>query len=598
MDASKTSLFKNLAVLWRTFSGYRWQIIILIALGIVGATLDGIGINAVIPLISFYANAGGGPTDFISRAIESLFSFFHIPFTFRYLLAFILVLFFSRAIVMTVSGYIRGWISADFLGKESEAMLKRMLYASWPFLLKQKIGTLQATLTRDIQRTENLLQVFGQIIQSFSGFFIYLLIATNISPVMTVSTLVASVVLLFVVRPLSLRAQTTANLIVATEKGYTHFLSEHIIGAKAVKAAGVEERALESGGALVRTLRRLSIRGALIRSMSGSLFQPFSLIFVIILFSITYRLPDFNIISFAAALYLIQKIFTYLESGQGALHSLRETIPYVQNVEEFKNRLDEHREVQASGGAPLSLERELSFKDVSFSYGEDKMVLAGVSFSIAKGETIGLIGPSGAGKTSVADLLLRLFSPGDGEILVDGKSIDAISIESWRRRVGYVAQDVFLLNASLEDNIRFYRPDISDEAVISATKQANIYDFIKGLPEGSQTVTGDRGVMLSGGQRQRIALARALAGKPALLILDEATSALDSASEELIQKSIRALHGSATVFIIAHRLSTIEHADRLLVLDHGKIVEEGSPQELLAKPDSYFSKHHGSIRAS
>ncbi len=590
MSASKTSTFKNLAVLWHTFRGYRWQIVILIVLGIVGATLDGIGINAVIPLISFYTNAGSGPTDFISRAIQTLFSFLHIPFNFRYLLAFILGLFLLRAVVMTFSGYIRGWISADFLGKESEAMLKRMLHASWPFLLKQKIGTLQATLVRDIQRTENMLQVFGQIIQSFSGFFIYLIIATNISPLMTLSTLIASAVLLFVVRPLSLRAQATANLVVATEKSYTHFLSEHIIGAKAVKAAGVEDRALESGGALVRVLRTLSIRGALIRSISGSLFQPFSLIFVIVLFSITYRLPDFNIISFAAALYLIQKIFTYLESGQGALHSLRETIPYVQNVEGFKNILDGHREVEGKGGAPLSLERELAFSNVSFSYGEGKQVLSAVNFSIAKGETIGLIGPSGAGKTSVADLLLRLFKPNEGEILIDEKPIDAISIESWRRRVGYVAQDVFLLNASIEDNIRFYRTDLSTEAIIAATKQANIYDFIMELPEGFDTLTGDRGVMLSGGQRQRIALARALAGEPALLILDEATSALDSASEKLIQESIRALHGKVTVLVIAHRPSTVAEADTILVLVNGHITENGSPQELLQNRDSYFYK--------
>lgn len=597
MNTSKILPFKNLAALWHTFKSYHWQIIVLVALGILGAALDGIGINAIIPLISFYTNAGSGPTDFISQAIQSLFSFFNVPFTFRYLLAFILVLFFSRAIVMTLSGYIRGWISADFLGKESESMLRRMLHASWPFLLKQKIGTLQATLVRDIQRTENLLQVFGQIIQSFSGFSIYLLIAFNISPIITLYTLVAGAILLLIVRPLLSRSQAIANLLVTTEKNYTHFLSEHIIGAKAFKAAGVEARALLSGGTLLQRLRKLSIRSTLIRSMSSSLFQPFSLIFVVILFSIVYRQPDFNMISFAATLYLIQKIFTYLESGHGALHSIRETIPYVQNVEGFKRLLDEHRETTINGAAPFSFERELEFRNVSFSYGEGENILSNMNFSIARGETIGLIGPSGAGKTSVADLLLRLFKPNEGEILIDGKPITTISTKSWRHRVGYVAQDVFLLNASIEDNIRFYRPDLSKEAIIAATQQANIYDFILGLPEGFDTLTGDRGVMLSGGQRQRIALARALAGKPVLLILDEATSALDSASEKLIQESIRSLHGSVTVFIIAHRLSTIEHADRLLVLDHGKIIEQGTPQELLARTNSYFSKHHGGRRS-
>src|SRR3989344_5280747 len=145
----------------------------------------------------------------------------------------------------------------------------------------------------------------------------------------------------------------------------------------------------------------------------------------------------------------------------------------------------------------------------------------------------------------------------------------------------------------MEENIRFYNQELTREDVERATKQANIYDFIMGLPEGFQTTTGDRGVMLSGGQRQRIALARALVGKPALLILDEATSALDHESEKLIQESIRALHGNVAVFIIAHRLSTVEHADRLIGLDQGKIVEGGTPAELLERPGSYFRTHHG-----
>ncbi|MFI5260391.1 MAG: ABC transporter ATP-binding protein [Candidatus Paceibacteria bacterium] len=596
MNAPTPASSGNIAVLWRTFRNYRWQIVALMFLGIVGAALDGIGVNALIPLLSFYTHSSSGPTDTISRALQSLFSFLHISFTFRYLLTFIIALFFFRAVAVTLFSYVRGWISADFLGTESEAMLQRVLHTSWPYILTQKIGTLQATLVRDIQQTGNLLVVMGQTIQSFSGFFMYLLIALNISPIMTLCALIGGVVLLLVVRPLMLRTQAMGNRLTVTEKSYSQFLSEHIIGMKAVKAAGIEERALESGGTLVEKIRALSVRRSLIRAVSGSLFQPFSLIFVIILFSITYRQPDFNMVSFAAALYLIQKIFTYLESGQGALHTIMESIPYAQNIELFKGKLDEHREVSTAGVVPFYFDKELSFKDVSFSYGEGKEVLANVNFSIRKGETIGLIGPSGSGKTSVADLLLRLFKPNGGGILIDEKPISAISVESWRRHIGYVAQDVFLLNASIEENIRFYRPELSRESIIEATKQANIYDFILGLPAGFDTITGDRGVMLSGGQRQRIALARALADKPAFLILDEATSALDSESEKLIQESIRALHGSVTVFIIAHRLSTIEHSDRLLVLDQGRIIEEGTPQYLLNRPDSYFSKHHATRR--
>lgn len=590
MNAPQNSAFRNLIVLWQIFGTYRWQIIILITLGFVSAILDGIGINAMIPLISFYTNASSGPTDFISRAIAALFSFLHIPFTFRYLLVFILSLFMLRAVAITLFGYIRGRISADFMGMESESMLRRMMHASWPFLLKQKLGTLQATLVRDIQRIENLLSVFSQIIQSFSGFFIYLLVAMNISPIMTVSTLVAGSALLLAVRPLTKRAQATGNTLMMTEKNYAHFLGEHIIGMKAIKAAGVEESALDSGGTLVRTLRAISIRMALIRSVSGSLFQPVSLIFVIILFAITYNLPNFSMISFAAALYLIQKIFTYLESGQGALHGIRETIPYAQHVEGFKKMLDEHREASLSGTAPFSFNQEIAFQNVSFSYKKDKHVLSGVSFSIRKGETVGLIGPSGAGKTSVADLLLRLFKPNAGSLLLDGVPSESIALDVWRTRIGYVSQDVFLLNSTIEDNIRFYNSAATREDVENAAKQANIYDFIMGLPEGFSTITGDRGVMLSGGQRQRIALARALVGKPELLILDEATSALDHESEKLIHESIHALRGKVTVLIIAHRPSTVAEADTILVLSNGSIVEQGTPQQLLQDGSSYFSK--------
>ncbi len=586
----------TIVTLWRLFRRYRKHVIALVVFGFLSAILEGIGINAVIPLLSFFTSASSGPTDSITHAIQTLFSFFHIPFSFRFLLGFILGLFILRAVSMVVFGYIRGWIGADFLGKESEDVLRRTFHASWPFLLKQKIGTTHNTLVRDIQNTGGLLGVVAQIVQSFSGFLMYLLVAINISPVMTFYALGGGVILLFIARPFLRRVRHIGEKVAGVEKQFAQFLSEHIIGMKSIKAAGAERAALANGASHIRMLRTLSIRQAFIRSASTSLFQPSSIILVVVLFLLTYNTPGFSIISFGTSLYLIQKIFIYLESGQNALIGMSEFLPYAQNVSNFKETLTEHREQPVQGKRPFVFNDSLAFDHVSFAYAESRPVLTDVSFSIARGETIGLIGPSGAGKTSIADIVLRLFRPDSGALLLDGVSAGEIDVEEWRQHTGYVAQDVFLFNGSLEENIRFYRPELSQEDIIEATKRANIYDFIMELPEQFDTMTGDRGVMLSGGQRQRIALARALASSPALLILDEATSALDSASEKLIQESIHALHGSVTVLIIAHRLSTIEHADRLLVLDHGKIIEEGTPQELLARPGSYFSKHHGSRR--
>ncbi len=580
-----------LQTLWSAFGRYRWHVAALVVLAMLSPLLEGIGINAVIPLMSFFTGGGGGAaTDFITRTIQGLFAFLHIPFSFRFLVIFIFGLFIVRAISVIVFGYIRGWISADFLGRESENVLRQALLSSWPFSLKQKIGTMHNTLVRDVQQTGGLLGAGVQILQSFSGFLMYLLVAVNISPVMTFYTLGGGAILLFVLRPLIRRTKSIGQQTAGVEKQFSQFLSEHIIGMKSIKAAGVERAAIENGVAHIRLLRHLSIRQSLVSTVSSSFFQPFALVLVVLLFLLTYHTPGFSIISFAASLYLIQKIFTYLESGQSGLQSISGLLPYTKNLATFKHNLDLHKE-SPEGTMPFVFKKELAFRDVSFSYSEGKKpVLDGVDFRIRAGETVGLIGPSGTGKTSIADLLLRLFKPSAGEILLDGVPSTAIALSEWRTHIGYVSQDVFLLNSTIEENIRFYNTAVTAEDIKNATKQANIYDFIKELPEGFKTMTGDRGVMLSGGQRQRIALARALVGKPSLLVLDEATSALDHESEKLIHESIRNLRGEVAVFIIAHRPSTVAEADTIFVLSRGRIVERGTPQELLKDHNSYFYK--------
>ncbi|MFH6991406.1 ABC transporter ATP-binding protein [Flavobacterium sp. FlaQc-48] len=225
----------------------------------------------------------------------------------------------------------------------------------------------------------------------------------------------------------------------------------------------------------------------------------------------------------------------------------------------------------------------VSFKNVAFSYPSRKeiQVLKDVNFTAEFGQKIAIVGPSGAGKSTISSLLLRFYDIESGEITVDGKNIYDYDLENLRGNMSIVPQDVILFGGTIKENIAYGKPDATDEEIMLAAKQANALNFVEGFPEKFETVVGERGVKLSGGQRQRIAIARALLKNPSILILDEATSSLDSESEKLVQEALEVLMEGRTSIIIAHRLSTIRNADKILVLDHGKITEEGTHQELI-----------------
>jgi len=229
------------------------------------------------------------------------------------------------------------------------------------------------------------------------------------------------------------------------------------------------------------------------------------------------------------------------------------------------------------------LDGMILFRNVSFHYPTrpDQEVLSDLSFSVEANQKIALVGHSGAGKSTIAALLLRLYDPVSGNIYFGGRNTKTVPYSELRSQIAFVPQDVFLFAASIRDNIAYGNPGAADAEIITAAKQANAWDFIRHFPEGINTMVGDRGVQLSGGQRQRIAIARALLKNPRILILDEATSALDSESEQLVQSALNHLMQGRTSIIIAHRLSTIREVDKIIVIDKGKVVEEGSHQQLI-----------------
>ena len=262
----------------------------------------------------------------------------------------------------------------------------------------------------------------------------------------------------------------------------------------------------------------------------------------------------------------------------------------VSGFRRFAEIMDEKPEEDAPGAEPLTNVRgEIEFRDVSYSYNGSREVLRGINLHIEPGKKLALVGPSGGGKTTLCHLLPNFYKlpNGGGDILIDGKSLRTLTMDSVRRQIGIVQQDVFLFSGTVRENILYGRPDATEAEIIAAAKRANIHDDIMALEEGYDTPIGERGVKLSGGQKQRMSIARVFLKDPAILILDEATSALDNTTEMLIQESLDELMKGRTAIVVAHRLSTIRGADEIAVVTGGKIVERGSHSELMAQGGVY-----------
>ncbi|MBQ9805014.1 MAG: ABC transporter ATP-binding protein [Clostridia bacterium] len=260
----------------------------------------------------------------------------------------------------------------------------------------------------------------------------------------------------------------------------------------------------------------------------------------------------------------------------------------VAGFERFVEIMDMPIECDAEGAQSVErLQGEIEFSDVSYGYNDERDVLKNINLKIGRGKTFALVGPSGGGKTTICHLIPHFYDIRMGRILIDGKPIEEITLASLRRNIGIVQQDIYLFNASIRENILYGRLDATEEEVIEAAKRANIHDYILSLPEGYETVIGERGVRLSGGQKQRLCIARVFLKNPPILILDEATSALDNATEILIQEALDELCRGRTTLVVAHRLSTIKNADEIAVIADGEIKEQGSHHALLEQDGIY-----------
>jgi len=589
MFFKKNKINTFIKIFSRGFKGYKKQILVLAGLGFLSSMLEGIGINAAIPLFSLASGTNNPANDTISKLLKNTFNFLNINFNLKYLFILICLLFIFRVILLIYSNYIRIKISASYEEHTRSELFKLTLDSNWPYLLKQKIGHLETILITNVQYGSNLLQYISNSIISFISLIVFFLVAINISWIITFVTVLLGIIIFFVFKPLLYKVRTLSREKEKINRQTSHFINENIIGLKTIKVMSSSDIIIEKAREYFKRLKELIVKTSLLSIITSSLIQPIGLIYVFFVFAISYKMQTFNFASLIAIVYLIQRIFTYGQQLQSYLYSIVESTSYINKMLDYNDEIINNVE-KKDGYNNFNFNNNIEFKNIEFYYNKNKEILKGINFVINKGEMVGLIGPSGSGKTTIVDLILRLFNPTKGEILIDGKGINNINISDWRKKIGYVSQDIFLKNDTIANNIKFYDDRITDEKIELAAKMANIYDLIQSYPNKYDTIIGDRGLLLSVGQRQRIIIARILARNPEILILDEATSALDNESELQIQKVIENLKNKVTVLLIAHRLSTVKNCSKLLVIHEGKVIEQGTPEGLLKNENSYYYK--------
>jgi ATP-binding cassette subfamily B protein len=460
------------------------------------------------------------------------------------------------------------------IASEVQASLRTKLFhsytaASWEVQSLDREGQLQDTMTsQTMQATGGAVGATGLISNSLQ-FFALLVTAFVLNPWAAAGILISGVLIFIAVRPLKKLGVRRARALSRAQVSYAGGINEAIRLAEETHVFGVAGEQRKRIDALVQEAKRLFFSTQVLAKLVPNIFQSLILIMLVGALWVLHAIGVGNTPALVAIIMLLVRSARSGQQGLATFQSLSQTLPFIERTQEAERRYAES--APPEGDVPLQTVQTIAFRDVSYAYRVDQPVLSDVSFEVTRGEVVGVIGPTGAGKSTLIQLLLQLREPKSGSYLVNGVPAGRFVRADWHERVVYVPQEPRLLHATVAENIRFDR-DLGMPAVERAARLAHIHDEIMSWENGYETLVGPRADAVSGGQQQRLCLARALAARPEVLVLDEPTSALDPRSEARIQESLTELKQELTLFIIAHRMSTLDICDRVMVIMGGRLI--------------------------
>jgi subfamily B ATP-binding cassette protein MsbA len=572
---------------------YPGWIVATVVLGFSGALFNGVSTMLIVPVVLGFlgqdVNLKGTPP-----VLQQAFSSFdHQAGDSRLLvmMGVVLLAILLKNITSYISTLSSSHLSRSLVNEIRKDGLKLLLEVDLDFYAKTKIGDLINRLGGEVGSTAAAIRIAIQMITTVITVLVFVALLLAISWQLTL----ASTFLLLLVSLANgyfvKRAKQFGQKLSDHSRDYSVAVLEMLSGMRLVKATGNEQQEYHKLETLIDAREKADFQSQANAALIGPVNEMAGILTVlaIVVLGRVFFAAELASLSTVLLTYLLIlfRLLPFVGQLNGARGAFANMAPSVAVVNEFLRR--DNKPFMPRGSHPYrSLETEIRFENLSFSYpGHDRQVLDRVNLSLPKGTTLALVGSSGAGKSTMADLLPRFYDPTQGRITIDDRDLRDFDIRSLRHAMGVVSQDTFLFNDSVRNNIAYACPNVTDDQIVDAAKRANAYEFIVNLPQGFNTLIGDRGVMLSGGQRQRLAIARALLRDPEILILDEATSALDTVSERLVQQAIDELSRDRTTLVIAHRLSTVQKAHQIAVLDKGRVAEIGTHTELLKKGGLY-----------